>query len=158
VRTTSILVSVCAVVWLAACGSKEASEAGRPQVVVDPPGAEVPKGYVTRRTVWALERVSSDGSSIWLWTAEGGCASFHHSEVREVEAGLRVDVFHLVPRRKNPICTMEVSLARHRVELPRPLGQDELVGECVPREAKRLYNGALCGQLHDEIAAPRKVH
>jgi hypothetical protein len=155
-RAIPVLAGLCAVALLAACGGRQASEASRPQVVVDPPAAAIPEGWTARRTIWALERVSSDRTSIWVRTVEGGCASFHHTEVREVEAGLRVDVFLLVPARKNAICTAELNVARHRIELPRPLGEGELIGECVPSEVEPLHSGGHCEFLHDEIAAVQK--
>ena len=131
---------------LSACTVQEASETDSPKTVREPPFLGVAAGYRLRPTIWALERVSKDGTAIWVWTPEGGCARFHHAEISEVEDGLRVVVFERVPAKKDAACTLELILARHRVELPRPLGDDTLIGACTPGDATGEQR--ICAELH----------
>ena len=80
---------------------------------------------------WVLERISRDGTTIWIVGKENMCDQFDHADVVEIEDGLRVDVFNRVPRRPRP-CTSELAVVRHRVDLPRPLGGDMIYGGCAP--------------------------
>ena len=41
------------------------------------------------RTPWALDRISKDGSVVWIRTAVSGCNQFHHVRVRQAPGGFR---------------------------------------------------------------------
>jgi hypothetical protein len=97
------------------------------------------------RTPWALDGISKDGSVVWIRTAVSGCNQFHHVRVRQVPGGLRLVAFDVVytPIKKRYGCLLYLLRPRHRVELPRPLGGDEILGECVPRDPREM-----CALLH----------
>ena len=140
------LVAGCALAFLSACTVRETPETERPRTVTEPLFSNIAAGYRLRPTIWALERVSKDRTAIWVWTAEGGCASFHHAEISEDEAGVRVVVFERVPAKKDIACTLELILGRHRIELPRPLGDTTLLGACTPGDATAEQR--MCAHLH----------
>ena len=104
------------------------------------------------RTPWALDRISKDGSVVWIRTAVSGCNQFHHVRVRQVPGGFRLVAFDVVytPTKKNYGCLLYLLRPRHRVELPRPLGSDRILGECVPGEPRET-----CALLH-AVACLRK--
>ena len=106
-----------------------------------------PEGYrpELHRTPWALDRVSKDGTVVWIRTAESGCNRFHHVRVNEVEGGFRLVAFDVVyvPTKKRHGCLLYLLRPRHRVELPRPLGGDKVLGECVPHDPREM-----CALLH----------
>jgi hypothetical protein len=95
-----------------------------------------------------LDGVSKDGTVIRIRTAESGCNRFHHVRVTEVARGLRVVAFDVVyiPVQKNYGCRMYLLRPRHRVELPRPLHHDRILGECVPGDERET-----CALLHDVV-------
>ena len=97
------------------------------------------------RTPWALDGISKDGSAVWIRTAVSGCNQFHHVRVRQVPGGFRLVAFDVVytPTNKRYGCLLYLFRPRHRVELPRPLGGDEILGECVPRDPREM-----CALLH----------
>ena len=105
------------------------------------------EGYRTQlhRTPWALDRISKDGSVVWIRTAESGCNQFHHVRVNQAPDGFRLVAFDVVytPIKKRYGCLLYLLRPRHRVELPRPLGGDEILGECVPRDPREM-----CALLH----------
>ena len=113
------------------------------------PSLQAPKGYRAKLglATWALERVSADGTVIWIRSEESGCNSFHHAEFREVKGGLRVIALDrvLIPKRGYG-CLLPLIARRHRVELPRPLGQDRIFGECVPGDETPEQRA--CALLH----------
>lgn len=106
-----------------------------------------PEGYRAElhRTPWALDRVSKDGAVVWVRTAESGCNRFHHVSVRQVPGGFRLVAFDVVyiPTNKRYGCLLYLLRPRHRVELPRPLGSDKILGECIPRDPRET-----CALLH----------
>jgi hypothetical protein len=106
-----------------------------------------PEGYRAElhRTPWALDGVSKDGNVVWVRTAESGCNRFHHVRVRQVPGGFRLTAFDVVyiPTKKKYGCLMYLLRNRHRVELPRPLGGDKILGECVPLDPREM-----CALLH----------
>jgi hypothetical protein len=106
-----------------------------------------PLGYRAelRRTSWALDRVSKDGTVVWVRTAESGCNRFHHVRVRQVFGGFRLVAFDVVyiPTKKRYGCRLYLLRHRHHVELPRPLGGDKIPGECIPRDPRET-----CALLH----------
>jgi hypothetical protein len=108
------------------------------------------KGYRAelRRTPWALDRVSKDRTVVWVRTAESGCNRFHHVRVRQVPGGFRLVAFDVVyiPVKKRYGCLMYLLRNRHRVALPRPLGGDKILGECVPRDPREA-----CASLHAAV-------
>jgi len=97
------------------------------------------------RTPWALDRISKDGSVVWIRTAVSGCNQFHHVRVRQVPGGFRLVAFDVVytPINKRYGCLLYLLRPLHRVELPRPLGGDEILGECVPGDPRDR-----CALLH----------
>ena len=98
------------------------------------------------RTPWALDGISKDGSVVWIRTAVSGCNQFHHVRIRQVPGGLRLvafDVVYTPINNKRYGCLLYLFRPRHRVELPRPLGGDEILGECVPRDLREM-----CALLH----------
>ena len=107
---------------------------------------DAPEGYRAElhRTPWALDGVSKDGTVIWIRTAESGCNRFHHVRVRQVPGGFRLVAFDVVyvPDKRHG-CLTYLFRPRHRVELPRPLGGDEILGECVPGDPREM-----CALLH----------
>jgi hypothetical protein len=106
-----------------------------------------PEGYrpELHRTPWALDRVSKDGTVVWIRTAESGCNRFHHVRVERVQGGFRLVAFDVVyvPTEKRYGCLLYLLRPRHRVELPRPRGGDKILGECVPRDPREM-----CALLH----------
>jgi hypothetical protein len=146
-RTGLISLIACGFV-LPACTLEQVSRLGSDEKADAPPPLEAPEGYRAelRQTPWALERVSKRVTIIWIRTAESGCNRFHHVNVREVEGGLRVVSFDVVyiPVGKKYGCRAYLSRDRHRVELPRPLGGDRILGECVPIDPK-----GTCALLHE---------
>jgi hypothetical protein len=97
------------------------------------------------RTPWALDRVSKDGTVVWIRTAESGCNRFHHVRVRQIRTGFRLvalDVVY-VPSKQKYGCRLYLPRDRQRVELPRPLGGDKILGECIPRDPRET-----CALLH----------
>ena len=120
-------------------------EDGKVTDAQDSPAA--PEGYRAElhQTPWALDGVSEDGSVIWIRTAESGCNRFHHVRVRQVPGGLRVVAFDVVysPIKKTNGCATYLLRPRHRVELPRPLGGDKILGECEGRNPR-----GTCALLH----------
>jgi hypothetical protein len=95
------------------------------------------------RTPWALDHVSKDGTVVWIWTIDDGCDpslphGFLQAEVREVAGGLRVIAFKVayVPLETEYGCRLPLLRNRHRVELPRPLSGDRILGECVLRDPR----------------------
>jgi hypothetical protein len=146
-----VLLIACALPLLAACTLQEASRLASGETADTDP-APARDGYRVEvvRTPWALERVSKDGAVIWIWTIDGGCDPtlpnrFHHAEVREVAGGLRVIAFNIVfiPVEARNRCLLPLYRRRHRVELPRPLGGDKIIGECVPSDPREA-----CALLH----------
>jgi len=109
-----------------------------------------PKGYRVElhRTPWALDSVSKDGTIVWIRTAESGCNRFDHTLVRRVRGGFRIvalDVVY-VPLKKRYGCRLYLLRNRHRVELPRPLGGNKILGECVSRDPREM-----CALLHAAV-------
>jgi hypothetical protein len=106
-----------------------------------------PEGYrpELRRAPWALDRVSKDGTVVWIRTAESGCNRFHHVRVEQVPGGVRLVAFDVVyvPTNKSYGCLLYLLRPRQRVELPRPLGDGKVFGECVPRDPRET-----CALLH----------
>jgi len=106
-----------------------------------------PEGYRAEmhQTPWALDGVSKDGSVVWIRTAESGCNRFHHVRVREVPGGFRLVAFDVdyVPVSSRYGCVLYLLRPRHRVELPRSLGGDAILGECVGRNPR-----GTCASLH----------
>ena len=146
-RTGLLSVIACGFVLLPACTLEQASTFASGEEADAPPALEAPEGYRAElhRTPWALERISKDGTAIWILTAESGCNRFHHVNVREVAGGLRVVAFDVVyiPVRENYGCPLPLYRDVRRVELPRPLGGDTILGECVPRDPRET-----CALLH----------
>lgn len=152
-RAVPVLVIGCVLAFLPACSLEEVAGLASREKVEAPPPRE---GYraVLRPATWALERVSRDGTVIWIWSAKSGCNEFHHAEVREVEGGLRVKALDrvFVPLSPRYRCLLPLFAIRHRVELPRPLGpEDKIFGECPPGEATPEQR--MCASMHEAAAA-----
>jgi hypothetical protein len=149
----------CAFALLPACALQQASRLASPDEADAPPALEAREGYRAElhRTPWALERVSKDGTVIWIRTAESGCNGFHHVEVSEVAGGVRVAAFDVVyiPVKKKYGCLMYLLRNPHRVELPRPLGGDRILGECVPRDPRETC-ALLHAVVHTRKGAPER--
>jgi hypothetical protein len=103
---------------------------------------------------WALERVSRDGTAIWIRFAESGCVSFDHAEVRETAKGVRVVPVArvLMPIRKHYGCLLYLRAGRYRIDLPRSLGGREVLGECLPGEATPRQR--VCASMHQAAKNP----
>jgi hypothetical protein len=146
-RTGVFSVIACGLVLLPACTLEQVSRLGSDEKADAPPPLEAPEGYRAelRQTPWALERVSKNGTVVWIWTAESGCNRFHHVSVREAAGGLRVVAFDVVyiPVSKKYGCPLPLYRDLRRVELPRPLGGDRISGECVPGDPRET-----CASLH----------
>jgi hypothetical protein len=147
-RTGFLSVIACGLVVLPARTVGQVWSLAGDERIGSAPALEAPDGYRAelRRTPWALERVSKRITIIWIRTAESGCNRFHHVNVREVEGGLRVVAFDVdyIPVSKKYGCRAYLSRDRHRVELPRPLGSDSILGECVPSDPR-----GTCALLHE---------
>lgn len=143
-----LIVIASALVLVPAC-----TLADRPWVDEDGKGADAKaslparEGYRARlhRTPWALDGVSKDGSVVWIRTAESGCNQFHHVSVRQVPGGFRLVAFDVLytPISQKYGCLLYLFRPRHRVELPRPLDGDRILGECVARDPRET-----CALLH----------
>lgn len=109
-----------------------------------------PQGYTSKLhpAIWALERVSADGAAAWIWDAEGDCAVYNHSRVKATSHGFRITVINLVliPTTPHTGCLLDLRPTRHRVELPRPLGNGEIVGACRPGDATPRQR--ICALMH----------
>lgn len=142
----------CVLALLPACTLQQASGIARHTQDDAPLALEAREAYRAElhRTPWALERVSKDGTVIWIRTAESGCSRFHHVETSAVAGGVRVAAFEVlyIPVRKRYGCRLYLLRPRHRVELPRPLGGDKIIGECVPRDPRET-----CALLHAVVHA-----
>jgi hypothetical protein len=118
-------------------------------------GLTTPNGYTSELhpAIWALERVSADGAAAWIWDAEGGCAAYDHSRVKATSHGLRITVENrvLIPTSPHTGCLLNLRPTRHRVALPRPLGNGEIAGACRPGDATPRQR--ICALMH--IAARR---
>lgn len=162
-RTALVLVIAGVLTLLPACslqslwGSSDSEVAepptAKPPAVehpAKPPPLQAPEGFraVLRPATWALERVSHDGTVIWIRSAESGCYTFHHAVVKEVEGGLRVRPLDrvLIPK-PGYGCILPLYARRYRVELPRPLGKGEIFGECVPGDATGEQR--ICARMHE---------
>jgi hypothetical protein len=146
-RTGQLLATACIFTLLPACALQqlagfETSEEGG--------SLDAPEGYRAELHpgVWALERVSRSGTVIWIRSAESGCYEFHHAEVREVAGGVRVETFDrvLIPVKPNYGCLLPLFATRHRVALPRPLGNDRIFGACAPGDA--TGDQRICAAMH----------
>lgn len=142
------VVALSSALVLPACAVEELS--GRRGAAGAAP-LEAPEGYRAELHpgIWALERVSRDGTEVWISDAESGCNDFHHTRVSEVEGGLRIVVLDrvLVPVKKKYGCLLYLRPARHRIALPRPLGGDEILGECVPGDSTGEQR--ICALMHE---------
>ena len=104
------------------------------------------------RTPWALDRISKDGSVVWIRTAVSGCNQFHHVRVRQVPGGFRLvafDVVYTPTRRTTGACCISSGLdiaSSFRVLLV----ATEILGECVPGDPREM-----CALLH-AVAGLRK--
>jgi hypothetical protein len=153
----------CGLPLLSACTLQQSSKLAS-RGTADPHPALVPEGYRVKvlRTPWALDRVSKDGAVIWIWTVENGCNPalpnrFLHAEVREVASGLRVTAFNVayIPVMTRNRCLAPLFRHRHRVELPRPLGGDKILGECVPRDPRGAW-ASLQAVAHTREGGPER--
>jgi hypothetical protein len=148
----AVLVTVIAsaLASLSACTLEQLARPGNGKVGEVGASLHAPEGYGAElhRAPWALDSVSKDGNVIWIRTAESGCNRFHHVRVRQVRGGFRVVAFDVVyvPIKKRYGCELYLLRDRHRVELPRPLGGDKILGECVPRDPRET-----CALLHAAV-------
>jgi hypothetical protein len=103
------------------------------------------------QTPWALDGISRDGTVVWIRTAESGCNRFHHVRIRQVPTGFRLVAFDVVyvPTSSRRGCLLYLLRRRHRVELPRPLDGDKILGECAPRDPRET-----CALLHAVVNMP----
>jgi hypothetical protein len=158
-RTGLPSVIACGLVLLPACTLAQVRSLAGDEKLGSPPVLGAPEGYRAElhRTPWALERVSKDGTIIWIRTAESGCNRFHHVNVREVAGGLRVVAFDVVyiPVRKKYGCLLPLHRDARRVELPRPLGADRIFGECVPGDPRETC-ASLHAVVHTREGAPER--
>ncbi len=148
-RTALFLVTACVLALLPACGLKQLSGLQTREKAEEAPPLRAPEGYRAelRPATWALERVSRDGTVIWIRSAESGCHTFHHAKFREVKGGLRVTALDRVLDPKPGYgCRLPLYASRYRVELPRPLGNDKIFGECVPGD--ETVEQRICAQMH----------
>jgi hypothetical protein len=148
-QTALVLVNACLLALLPACGLHRFSGLEPQEKSGEGAPVRAPKGFRAELHpgTWALERISRDGTVIWIRTEESTCLEFHHAKLRKVKGGLRVTAIDrvLIPKRGYG-CTLPLFARRHRVELPRPLGDDRIVGACVPGEA--TPDQRVCALLH----------
>jgi len=127
------LVSSCFL--LPACSLQQLSGSKAQKKAVQAPRLPAPKGYRAELHpgMWTLERVSQERTVIWIRSAESGCNSFDHAKVIEVKGELRVKAVDrvLIPK-PGYGCLLPLNARRHRVQLPRPLADGKIFGECVP--------------------------
>jgi hypothetical protein len=78
---------------------------------------------------WGLEEVAPDGESMTISVAEtcGGDAKFDHAEFSDVDGGLVVTIINSRPWGG---CDDDRLDTVYQVDLPRPLGDDEILQGC----------------------------
>jgi hypothetical protein len=81
------------------------------------------------RSEWSLKRIASDRKSITISVIEScsGHDRFDHAEFSDADRGMVVTIFS---RRPNGACTAEADPTRYDIDLPRALGNDEIVPGC----------------------------
>jgi hypothetical protein len=103
-RAAAVAVLVCAALGLAGCSSSYKPD-------------------------WELESVAPDGESITILVAEtcGGDAKFDHAEFADTDGGLVVTIINREPWGG---CDSDLQMTRYEIDLPRPLGDDEIIQAC----------------------------
>ena len=88
-------------------------------------------------TLWAVERVSRDGRTVWIRAMESGGTKLDHVDVIRTRRGFRFRVYNrvLVPTDARHGGTLPLLSARRRVALPTPLGHGRILGACTPSDA-----------------------
>jgi len=97
---------------------------------------------------FAVKEVSGDRSAVTVVVAgiAGGCTGPARALVSETGDGLLVRAEVSVPDSDNVPCSASLPMRTVTVELPRPLRQGEVLGECVPNDM--TPEGRQCANTH----------
>lgn len=151
-RRPLLPVLACALAFLPACAFEQVAQVASSTSRDTPRSLDAPRGYraVLAPATWALERVSRDGTAIWIRSAASDCYEFRHAEVSEVIGGLRIKVLDrvLIPEPGyGCLLPLYLEAGRHRIDLPRRLENDKIFGECVP--GQETAEQRICAAMHE---------
>jgi hypothetical protein len=119
------------------------------------PSLAVPKGSVLgpeRQTPWFLDHVGANGETLVLRIAEGGCASYDHSVVKETKAVVTITTWN---RSIGPVkpggyaCELVLFTHPYSVALRHRLGHRRLEGACAPTDDSAA--GRTCSALQSAV-------
>lgn len=93
--------------------------------------------YLSHAGVWKLLNVDDGGLTLRVVVLSSGCTEFQELTVAESDGEVRVDALVRTRRvvrsrsRLESPCTTELRLRRVAVDLDAPLGERDLLGECL---------------------------